>query len=220
MREEIQAIKKAMKEMCRRLEQLEKMQNEREKKARETEKKTEEKLSYLETLKKGLPKGNSVTIQQVADIQERHMNVIVRGVQELESEDRQERQHHDRKRIRKVAEIAGIDKNEFSNSIISFHRLGKYEQERQHRPILVKLGDQQIRQQALRSNKWLREHNQKEGTRFRFDADLTPEQRTNLNNLWDKAREKTEKSKNGTKFFVIGFENPQLRSSRPAEDQE
>jgi hypothetical protein len=55
-------------------------------------------------------------------------------------------------------------------------------------------------------------------TRHRIDPDQTREQITRLDKLWTEAREKTA-SKNGVKFYVIGKENPVLRSREMTKEE-
>ena len=73
----------------------------------------------------------------------------------------------------------------------------------------------------MRRNKILREANRKEGsdTRHRIDPDLTREQKARLDELWEEARQKTAASKNGTTYFVIGKERPELRSKKTEEQE-
>jgi hypothetical protein len=62
----------------------------------------------------------------------------------------------------------------------------------------------------------LKEVNRQKGTRHRIDSDMTKEQMARLVKMWTEAR---EKSKNGVKFYVVGKENPILRSRELSEEE-
>ena len=55
--------------------------------------------------------------------------------------------------------------------------------------------------------------NKAENSRFRIDPDLTKQQQEKLDEMWNEARKRTE-AKNGVRYFVIGMENPELRSQK------
>ncbi len=54
------------------------------------------------------------------------------------------------------------------------------------------------------------------GTRYRVDPDLTKEQRAKLEALWEEAHQKTTPE---VRFYVVGQENPVLRSRKLTEKE-
>jgi len=195
-------------------EKLKKM----DKQAAITEKKVEQRVE--EKMAARMEKNSGISAKQVADIQDRRMNLVFRGILEGSQKDPAERRKHDEEQATKVAENAGIPKEAFKNALITSRRLGKRDDTKEcsYRPLLVKLSSQDVREKAVRSNRRLRNLNQfnksqGEETRFRIDPDLTNEQRDNLSRLWELAKEKTNKAKNGERFYVWGMENPTLRST-------
>ena len=156
----------------------------------------------------------------MAEIQDRSLNLIFRGIKELQSEDVEERKRSDTQGVVVVAQCAGIDRDVFQKAMVAVRRLGKREEGKQYRPLLVRLTSQELREQLLRRNKSLRKVNEKEGSRYRIDPDLTQEQKAKLDDLWETARKKTAEAKNGVKYFVIGKENPRLRSEKVEQERE
>ena len=179
-----------------------------------------ETATFAEKLKKNLDATPGHVIQkEVADLQDRRLNVIFRGIRESAAKEKEDRQNHDLARIEDVAEKAGIKKEDFKRVQVSARRLGKWEEGKTHRPILVRLTSTEVRENLLRGNKLLKEANKKAkdigtDTRHRIDPDLTREQVANLDKAWEEARKRTQDSKNGTKFFVVGKENPIIRSEK------
>ncbi len=185
--------------------------------------------SYVAKLKKNLdiPPGEVVTVKQVSDMQDRQLNLIFRGIREHDGESAQARKTHDQDQVLKIANLAGIDCRAFEDALVSTRRLGKWDKERKYRPVLVRLSSQEIRQKALTCNRQLRrvnlqsqEKDDKDRTRYRIDADLTREQKENLDKMWEVAREKTNDAKNGVRYFVIGQENPVLRYQKAEPNRE
>lgn len=176
--------------------------------------------SYVDKLKKNLdiPPGKVITVKQMADMQDRQLNLVFRGIREYDGEDVLERKTHDRDQVLKVATLAGLDSRAFEDAMVFTRRLGKRGEEHKFRPMLVRLSSSEMRQKALTCNRKLRlvnaenkERGETSQTRFRIDADLTKEQKDNLDQMWELARAKTNESKNGVRYFVLGQENPVLR---------
>jgi len=202
---------------------LEAKQRDFETRVEDTVKKSIEKEgdSYADKLKKNLKAtpGKVVTVKQVAEMQDRQRNLVFRGIRELDTDDKEAKRKGDKESILEVVDCAGLDLKEFEEAMLSFRRLGQKEkgtesekEEHKFRPLLVRLSSLELRDKALRRNRALRETNKQGGTRFRIDADLTREQKKNLDELWAQARQKTEEdSKHGKRYFVIGQENPVLR---------
>ena len=198
------------------LEEEEKSDHER---LKETVRK--ETASFAEKLKENLPTkpGKVVTLKEVTDINERRMNVVFRGIQEPSGEDNEQKHHQDFESLCEVAVRAGVDGDLFRKTVVRVRRLGRQEEGKNFRPLLVRLIAPDVRELLLRGNRALKEANKEDNTRYRIDPDLTREQQQKLNDLWDEARKKNE-SKNGVKYFVIGRENPELRSRKVEEEEQ
>ena len=180
-----------------------------------------EAVSYAAKLKKNLQtEPGKVILKTVANLQERKLNVVFRGVEELRSEAAEDRKEHDLRMICAITGEAGVEEEEMKKCLVMTRRLGKKEEDKVHRPLLVKLTSQELRERLLKGNKHLRNTNKRNGTRYRIDPDLTKDQMARLDNLWETARSKTAESKNGLKFYVVGMENPELRSTRVEERME
>ena len=130
----------------------------------------------------------------------------------------EERKQHDEERLSEVAVVAGVSKEEFRRCLVRVRRLGKREEGKTYRPVLVRLSSQDVRERLLRGNRQLRDANRENNTRHRIDPDLTKEQMLKLDEMWNLARKKSE-SKNGLRFFVVGKENPEIRSQRVEEEE-
>ncbi len=217
----LDALEKENKELKGRIIELEKGQSQSEEKMAnkmiDTLKKEGD--TYVDKLKKNLdfPPGKVITVKEIADIQDRQMNLIFRGIQEHEGESAQDRRIYDKQQVLKVASLAGLDQKNFEDAMVFTRRLGKKNDQHKFRPVLVRLSSQEIRHKALTCNRQLRSVNtqsQEKGesvTRYRIDADLTKEQKENLDKMWETARIKTSEAKNGVRFFVVGQENPVIR---------
>lgn len=216
MGQELKAVKKENQHLQERIVKLEKSEKQArvdmEENVKASVKVHCESESYVDKLKKNLSVAPGQVVQCVAQMQDRKQNLIFRGIKELAEEDPEKRKVHDGEEVQKVANLAGLP-DSFGRSIITTRRLGKKEEGKDYRPLLVRLASQDLREEALRSNRKLRECNEtskgtETETRFRIDPDMTKEQMATLNKLWDEAR---DKSKNGRRFYVIGKENPVLR---------
>lgn len=214
VREENEGLK------CR-VEKLEKQLSSSNKKVQEVVKTTleKEKESYANKLKENLnlTSGARVSTRTVSDLQDRRLNLVFRGIKELNSESIQDRRHHDEGEILKVVRMGGMPESTFKQTMVTVRRLGKKEVGKDYRPLLVRLTSQDIRERALFLNKQLKEinmENRSQGntTRYRIDPDLSKEQMDNLEKMWETAKMKTKESKNGMRYFVIGKENPVLRA--------
>ncbi len=221
----LDVLEKENKELKRRVLEMEKRQAQSEEnignKMMDTLKKEGE--LYVDKLKKNLDiaPGKVVTIKQMTDMQDRQFNLIFRGIREHDGDNAQERKTHDWNQVLNMVTLAGLDSQTFKETMVFTRRLGKRDDQHNFRPVLVRLSSQEMRQKALMCNRQLRavnSENQEKGeehkTRFRIDADLTKEQKDNLDKMWEAARTKTSESKNGFRYFVIGQENPVLRSQK------
>lgn len=216
--EELKVVKKENQQLKERIVKLEKnekqVRSDLEEKVKASVKVHCESETYVDKLKKNLNVEPGQVVQCVAQMQDRKQNLIFRGIKELADDNPEKRKEHDQREVEKVANFAGLP-DMFKQSVITTRRLGKKEEGKDYRPLLVRLASQDLREEALRSNRNLREHNKKNKdsqseteTRYRIDPDMTKEQMAALNKLWDEAR---DKSKNGKRYFVIGKENPVLR---------
>ena len=114
-------------------------------------------------------------------MQDRRLNLIFRGVKETEGDD-------DTRKVLSIVETAGVAIEKFRESLVAMRRLGKKEEGKLYRPILVRLTSQELREQLLRKNRLLREENERreEGTRHRIDPDLTRDQMAKLDKLFSR----------------------------------
>lgn len=232
LKDEVKRMKDAMREMVQehdqlvsRIEELEKNQASTKAQIEIESKATKSNSTYLDKLKKGLTKpAGAVTVTEVTNLNDRRMNLVLKGIEEPEISDFEDRKEEERRRILDVIETVKIDKKEFEDSIKIFHRLGKREGKdgkmTKFRPILVKLNSTAIRERTLANAKLLRSFNEENSTRLRIDPDLSPAQTANLDNLWMQAREKSvQEAKNGKRYYVIGKEDPQLKYRLLSEDE-
>ncbi len=215
-------LEKENKELKSRVAELERKQDQNEEKITNKMMDTLKKEgdSYVDKLKKNLdmPPGKVVMVKQMADMQDRQLNLIFRGIREHDGENVQDKKAHDWNQVVHVASLAGLDNQTFKDAIVFTRRLGKRDEQHKFRPVLVRLSSQEIRQKALTCNRQLRlvnsQNQDKDGelkTRYRIDADLTREQKDHLDKMWEEARAKTNEAKNGVRYFVIGQENPVMR---------
>ena len=218
LEEELQEEKSLRKELERKVKHLEakvieeKGQMEMEEKVKETVRK--ETATFAEKLKANSPmQPGKVILKEVTERQDRGRNVVFRGIRESDKEGEEDRKNHDMEKLSEVAFKAGMDPEVVRKSITRVRRLGKKEEGKKFRPLLVRLSSSDVRERLLRGNRSLKEVNRKEATRLRIDPDLTKQQQDKLNEMWDEARKKTD-AKNGVRYFVIGMENPEMRCQR------
>ncbi len=158
--------------------------------------------------------------QQMSDMQDRGHNIIFRGIPECDSEDGVTRRDHDIRGVMRVMDLSSsFARKKFCEQVRFSRRLGSYEKIKQkldkdevpHRPLLVKLETNEQRDLCFRSwfRQKLKERNELNGTRYRVDPDLTKEQRDKLEAMWKEAHQKTMPE---VRFYVVGQENPVLRS--------
>lgn len=226
--EECALLKTENSDLKQRIAQLEELQSKSNEALTDAVKDTfsREGASYVEKLKKNLKssQGEVVTITEVADMQDRRYNHICRGIEELPNPSPTERKNHDEEEVLKVVERTGLCTKNFRESLVHSRRFGRREEGASKtgysRPICVRLSCQELREKALRRNRELRAFNAENSTKYRIDADLTKAQKDNLDMVWALARQKSrDYAKNGVTFFVIGQENPQIRSSKVEDNK-
>jgi FAD/FMN-containing dehydrogenase len=161
---------------------------------------------------------NSTTAHQkkkgATDLQERKYNVVFRGIKESCSTDGLERKENDMKEIASM--VHSVDETvDIRGAVVAARRLGKKEEGKDFCPLLVKVKSQDLREALIRMNGSLKEVNRQKGTGHRIDPDMTKEQMARLDKMWTETREK----KNGVKLYVVGKENPILRSRELSEEE-
>ena len=219
LEEELQGERRMRKDLEKRVKQLEAKVKEEERGEREMEQKVKETVrretaTFAEKLKAhSTMQPGKVILKEVTERQDRGRNVVFRGIRESDGEGEEDRRKHDVEKLVEVAGRAGVDIESVKKSIIWVRRLGKREEGKNYRPLLVRLSSSDVRENLMRSNRALKEINRKEDSRWRIDPDLTKQQQDKLNEMWNEARKKTE-AKNGIRYYVIGMENPELRSQR------
>ncbi len=181
----------------------------------EVEKKSE---SWAKVARTNANPGKVISIQDVTDLHDRRYNLIVRGVEEMEEKDFNQRKANDLKGLEDVIKAAGLDWESITKEVEQHRRIGRREEGVCYRPILVRLRSQDLREKILRGSTHvtLKEFNKAQKTRYRLDPDLSKEQKKRLEELHEEAR---SKSKNGKRFYVIGKENPVLRSREMTEEE-
>lgn len=177
--------------------------------------------SFADMLKKNIKTKPRQVIQQMADLQDRRYNLVFCGIEESKEENNDAKKAYDQDQIKNVAKQAGLPKS-FHQAVVACRRLGKKLENHNHRPLLVRLNSQDLREQALRGNRQLKEFNRENAeqghvTRFKIDPDLSREQRDVLNKKWEEAK---EKSKNGKTYIVVGKEQPFLKCIVPIQHKE
>ena len=196
------------------------------KKVEEVEKATtlEENATYAGKAKKNLEVGAGKSIfKEVAEQKARQYNVVVRGVKQSTEEEGEYRQCEDREAAAAVfatikAGRRGWDEKmdadmhcKMKKAIVAVRRLGPPEEGKDYRPLLVTLASADLRQELLRGGELLQMINSRRNTRFKIHPDLTKEQAARVEQMYQDARRKTEEAKDGSRFVVIGRENPVLR---------
>ena len=77
----------------------------------------------------------TAVISEINERKSRECNMIIYGIKESESEDKEMRRNHDREHVERVAETCDVSLEE--DSITKIIRLGKYSAEKKSRPLLV-----------------------------------------------------------------------------------
>ena len=182
--------------------------------------------SYAGKIKENLEvtSGKAIFLKEVAEQQARHYNVVVRGVKQSLQEDGEDRQRDDRDAAAAVFVTVKAGKRNWwtdemdedlhckmMDEIVTVRRLGRPEEGKDYRPLLVTLASADLRQQLLRGGDTFKLVNERRNTRFKIDPDLTKEQVAHIEKMYEEARRRTKEAKNGTRYVVFGKENPVLR---------
>ena len=103
-----------------------------------------EKESYASKLKENLKLTSAVGVstKAVADLQDRCLNLVFRGIKELNSEVSQDRKQHDEGDVLKVVWMGGMPESTFKQSLVALRHLGKKEEGKDFCPILERLTSQ------------------------------------------------------------------------------
>jgi hypothetical protein len=118
--------------------------------------------------------------------------LILRNVTDNEesgSTDGLERKENDIKEIANM--VHSVDQTmDIRGAVVAARRLGKKEEGKDFRPLLVKVKSQDLREALIRMNGRLKEVNRQKRTRHRIDPDMTKEQMACL----DKMRTEAQKT--------------------------
>ena len=150
---------------------------------------------------------------EMKDREERESNVVVYGIQESKAQEAKDRKEEDGRRIRKMAEVIGV---EIRGEIEVKFRAGKRreaegeEEESRPRPMVVRIEDEETRQRLLQNARKLAR--EEEWRKVFVSPDLTWQQREEARKeekrLREEAENKTEEAKNGGReggrYVVVG----------------
>ena len=150
--EELQEERRLRKELEKQVQQLKEKVREEEKGQKEMEQKVKETVrketaSFADKLKaNSTMQPGKVILKEVTERQDRGRNVVFRGVRESNEEEEDDRKTHDLEKLMEVAMKAGVDAELVQNSITRMRRLGRREEGKNFRPLLVRLTSSDVRE--------------------------------------------------------------------------
>ena len=142
----------------------------------------------------------TAVMSEINERKSRECNMIIYGIKESDSEDKETRRDHDREHVERIAETCDVSIEE--DSITKIIRLGKYSAEKKSRPLLVAFTHPGKKVEFFKGRSNLRE-----SVRFkdvRLANDLTRTEREAEKNLYAKAKDLSEKSSGEFRFRVRG----------------
>ena len=150
--------------------------------------------------KDGNEQSVTAVMSEINERKNRECNMIIYGIKESDSDDKETRRNYDREHVERVAETCDVSLEE--DSITKILRLGKFNSEKKNRPLLVSFSHPGKKVEFFKGGSNLRDN-----ARFkdvRLANDLTRTEREMEKNLYAKARDLTEKSSGEFRFRVRG----------------
>jgi hypothetical protein len=143
----------------------------------------------------------SDTIKEMNERKSREKNMIIYGLNEPESTNREERLAHDKSEIMEITKTCEVEITE--EDIATTKRIGRYDPEKPVRPLMVVLREAEIKRTILRNGNKLKseESNYKH---ISLAHDMTRTEREEEKKLWAEAKQRQTKSQGKYIFKVRG----------------
>lgn len=142
-------------------------------------------------------------LSEVNDRREREQNLIIFGVKESNSDNKQERIQHDLEKIKEIGNICDVKLTD--SDMTKTVRLGKFNTESKERPILATVASLETKKKILKGAWKLSKLNKEpNSTRVRIANDLTKTEREQEKQLYVKAKEMQENESGEYLFKVRG----------------
>jgi hypothetical protein len=100
----------------------------------------------MKTVAKDLEKAKEEVKDDLKQIEERSENVVVYGLEEMESEDRNERKEEDLKKMKELMKEIGVENNDLE---LKAYRAGKRREDKRPRPMIVTIPDAETKEKTL-----------------------------------------------------------------------
>ena len=142
----------------------------------------------------------TAVMTEINERKNRECNMIIYGIKESDSDDKETRRTHDREHVDGVAEACAVLLEE--DSITKIIRLGKYSAEKKNRPLLVAFSHPGKKVEFFKGGSNLRDSTRYKGVRLAND--LTRTEREMEKNLYTKARDLSEECSGEFRFRVRG----------------
>lgn len=142
----------------------------------------------------------SSVLSELAQRKAKENNIVIHGIQEINSKIGEERKTHDTEQVRKLFIVCKIDKDLFKPSKII--RLGRFDKDKPVRPILVQFETRDSKRELFRNIKYLKDDESYQDIRVKND--LTKAEREEEFKLRQEARRLTEQDSGEHKFLVRG----------------
>ena len=148
---------------------------------------------------------------EMKDREERGSNVVVYGIEESKEQEAEDRKADDGRRVRRMAEVIGVEvRGEIEVKFRAGRRREEEGEESRPRPMVVRVADDETRQMLLRNARKLAR--EEEWRKVFVSPDLTWQQREEARQeekkLREEAERKTEEAKNGGRgggrYVVVG----------------
>lgn len=148
---------------------------------------------------------NTVTevISEINERNSRKNNLVLYGIEEKNSENREERIEHDTEIVREIAKECGIELDSYP--IGKIVRLGKYSKEKNKRPMLVRCETPNLKIDILRNAHKLKgEEQEKKFKEITLSHDMTKTEREEERKMFVEAKNLTKKSQGKEVYKVRG----------------
>ncbi|XP_062589095.1 uncharacterized protein LOC134250751, partial [Saccostrea cucullata] len=143
----------------------------------------------------------SAVLSEINERKNRECNMIIYGIEESDSDNKEVRRTNDGDKVKEIAEVCEV--NVADESTIKLMRLGKFNKDKKRRPLLVTFSTPEKKVEFFKRGGKLRENI--ELSEVRLANDLTRTERENEKKLYMKAK---ELNKNGSGEFHYRVRGP------------
>ena len=141
----------------------------------------------------------NTVLNEIDDRKARENNMVIYGMEEIHSQNREVRLNHDKEMVESILDTCEVR----DKTVVKIIRLGKFDEEKKRRPVLVNFGSLEQKLQIFRQASKLKNAGPKLSS-IKVSNDLTKSERENEKKLFLQAKQLEEKSLGESRFRVRG----------------